>query len=486
MSYARQIDNDPINGRPLTFSNGVLPALDERDLSEPNGINGPPGNQTAVGPVPVEVVPSNQPINWNRDTPPDFTDTGVSADINNHGFGGCRGEGTVLEGYNDFDNLQYNLRESSDFADGVHLTARLVEEINIDDVIPVSPDSDGDRIVNILDNCPFDTNPTQADSDEDSIGDACDNQPPIANAGPDQTVERTGSTGAQVQLDGSGSTDPDGDAITYEWTWSGGSAAGVNPDVVLPAGETMITLTVSDGKLTDTDEVIIKIEDTTPPDITIIVPQAYVALQDGVTFQAQVTDASIIDTVSFYLREADGGEGTPIGYEDLEATFNSATGFWEYPWGYSFNTTLLLDGYYVMLARAIDEYDNEGWSDMTPFSIRNWAVIEQLPETPNSKAGRTMPVKFSLRIAASVDPNMPFVYNEYLEIRIYRCDNSGCSSRTLMQTSVFGSGSTDYRINGEMYITNFQTGKTPATYLVEIWRPTKNFMVGSFTFKTVK
>jgi len=192
--------------------------------------------------------------------------------------------------------------------------------------------------------------------------------------------------------------------------------------------------------------------------------------------------------VSFYLREADGGEGTPIGYEDLEATFNSATGFWEYPWGYSFNTTLLLDGYYVMLARAIDEYDNEGWSDMTPFSIRNWAVVEQLPATPNSKAGRTMPVKFSLRIAKSVDPAMPFVYNEDLQIRIYRCDNTSCSSKTLMQTSVYGTKSTDYRIDvtAQLYQTNFQTQKTPAQYLVEIWRSSNNFLVGSFTFKTVK
>ena len=37
-----------------------------------------------------------------------------------------------------------------------------------------------------------------------------------------------------------------------------------------------------------------------------------------------------------------------------------------------------------------------------------------------------------------------------------------------------------------MYITNFKTGKTPATYVVKIWRPSKNFLVGSFTFKTVK
>jgi len=99
-----------------------------------------------------------------------------------------------------------------------------------------------------------------------------------------------------------------------------------------------------------------------------------------------------------------------------------------------------------------------------------------------------MPVKFSLRIARSVDPAQPFVYNEDLEIRIYRCDNTSCSSKTLMQTSVYGTKSTDYRIDvtAQLYQTNFQTQKIPAQYLVEIWRPSNNFLVGSFSFKTVK
>jgi hypothetical protein len=224
--------------------------------------------------------------------------------------------------------------------------------------------------------------------------------------------------------------------------------------------------------------------DLIPPDVTIITPAANTALQDGVTFQAQATDASGIDKVFFSVREPDGGEGTPIGYEDLAATYNSTSGYWEY----DFDTTVLQDGYYVILAKAIDTAGNEGLSAVVPFSIRNWAVIQKLPSTPNSKAGRTMPIKFSLRIAKSVDPAQPFVYNEDLEIRIYRCDNTSCSSKTLMQTSVYGTKPTDYKIDvtTQLYQTNFQTGKIPAQYLVEIWRPSNNFMVGSFTFKTVK
>jgi hypothetical protein len=43
-----------------------------------------------------------------------------------------------------------------------------------------------------------------------------DNQRPIANAGPDQTV----NVGTQVVLDGSGSHDPDGDTLSFQWRFS--------------------------------------------------------------------------------------------------------------------------------------------------------------------------------------------------------------------------------------------------------------------------
>ena len=97
-----------------------------------------------------------------------------------------------------------------------------------------------------------------------------------------------------------------------------------------------------------------------------------------------------------------------------------------------------------------------------------------------------MPVKFSLRIAESVDPEQPFVYNEELEIRIY----DSADSSTILQNSLYGNTSVDYRIDsvGEKYITNFKTGKgkKPVHYVVEIWRTANNFLVGSFNFSTVK
>jgi len=264
--------------------------------------------------------------------------------------------------------------------------------------------------------------------------------PPVANAGPDQTVEQDSYTGASVTLDGSASYDPDGDPLTYSWTWPGGSTSGVGPIIVLSPGTTTITLVVNDGALdSEPDTVDITVEDTTPPDVEVIFPIGGEALQDIVSLTAVADDWSGISDVYFYIREDDGSSGIPIStaYENIPATF--ASGQWEY----SFDTTELPDGYYLVFAKAVDSSDNEGWSDIVPFSIRNWAVLELLPSSKSNKAGRTMPVKFSLRIAEAIDPAIPFVHNAQLEIKIFDASNL----TTVLQTSVYGDTSKDYRIN---------------------------------------
>ena len=92
------------------------------------------------------------------------------------------------------------------------------------------------------------------------------NEAPIADAGDDQSIVITdGSTLVTVELDGSGSHDPDpNDSITYEWT-EGEShlASGVSPSVDLGIGEHPITLTVSDGDITSSNDVIIMITEQT-------------------------------------------------------------------------------------------------------------------------------------------------------------------------------------------------------------------------------
>lgn len=96
------------------------------------------------------------------------------------------------------------------------------------------------------------------------------NQMPIANAGPDQSVECVSEVGASITLDGTGSSDPDEDVLSYTWTGSFGTAAGPMPTITLPPGSHAVTLTVEDGNGgVDTDEVSVVIQDTTPPEITV-------------------------------------------------------------------------------------------------------------------------------------------------------------------------------------------------------------------------
>ena len=83
------------------------------------------------------------------------------------------------------------------------------------------------------------------------------NVAPVANAGAPQTV----NPGDSVTLDGSGSSDPNGDTLAYLWQQTGGvtvmlsDATSISPTFTAPAASGMLTftLTVTDtGGLTDT------------------------------------------------------------------------------------------------------------------------------------------------------------------------------------------------------------------------------------------
>lgn len=75
----------------------------------------------------------------------------------------------------------------------------------------------------------------------------CGNSPPTAAAGPDQSVV----SASQVTLDGSASTDPDGDALTYTWTQTAGPTVtlsdshAVSPTFTAPTVTATTVLTFS-------------------------------------------------------------------------------------------------------------------------------------------------------------------------------------------------------------------------------------------------
>lgn len=93
------------------------------------------------------------------------------------------------------------------------------------------------------------------------------NLPPVSNAGAEQVVR----VDQEVTLNGSGSTDANGDTLTYQWALTtrpnASTAALVNPTTVSPtftpdlAGFYVATLTVNDGKGgTHVSRVLIKVE----------------------------------------------------------------------------------------------------------------------------------------------------------------------------------------------------------------------------------
>jgi hypothetical protein len=101
------------------------------------------------------------------------------------------------------------------------------------------------------------------------------NRPPVANAGPDQTVECTSPTTTPVLMNGTGSTDPDGDSLTYLWMAPGvvfNDPTSSTPTGQYPLGTKTVTLTVSDSIQQDSDTVSITVDDTTDP--VIVCPAA--------------------------------------------------------------------------------------------------------------------------------------------------------------------------------------------------------------------
>jgi uncharacterized repeat protein (TIGR01451 family) len=135
MNYAFQVPGSvPVTTWKLDYSREQLPTLNEAALAEPVGVFGTTtfqtllnslGSYTAFG-IPTKTggaqitsASAGGPLNFNGSrTGPTQT---VSSNVNNFGLGsGCDGTGTILAGFDDWDNLIYTFQSTLDFADGVH------------------------------------------------------------------------------------------------------------------------------------------------------------------------------------------------------------------------------------------------------------------------------------------------------------------------------------------------------------------------------
>lgn len=147
--------------------------------------------------------------------------------------------------------------------------------------------------------------------------------PPVADAGDDKSV----AEGSSVNLDGSGSSDPDGVITSYLWSGADpamGSLSSVNSAVAtydgLDDGADEVTLEVTDDNgLTDTDTATVTVQNVAPSVTLTSCPVAPNAVNTDVSFAGTFTDPGAADTHSMSVDWGDGvttpvpGVSSPIG-----------------------------------------------------------------------------------------------------------------------------------------------------------------------------
>ncbi|RMG15920.1 MAG: hypothetical protein D6729_11640 [Deltaproteobacteria bacterium] len=145
------------------------------------------------------------------------------------------------------------------------------------------PDVRGDYVVELV------VSDGELDSKPDTVTvtalEEPSNRPPVADAGQDRQV----AVGETVTLDGSGSSDPDGDPITYAWSLdsvpAGSNAQLVGADTATPsftadlAGDYVVTLVVRDATL-----------DSAPDSVTVTATEGPSAPTWSATYGASGSD----------------------------------------------------------------------------------------------------------------------------------------------------------------------------------------------------
>jgi PKD repeat protein len=124
------------------------------------------------------------------------------------------------------------------------------------------------------------------------------NRGPTAEAGTDQTVVDSDSNGTEpITLNGSASSDPDGDALSYSWMDNLGDEipAVPTPSAALRVGVHTITLTVHDsGGLTSSDTLTVTVKEGPKlPQAPVLAPigNKTVAENQTLSFTVQATNA---------------------------------------------------------------------------------------------------------------------------------------------------------------------------------------------------
>ncbi|MDY7227082.1 myxosortase-dependent M36 family metallopeptidase [Hyalangium rubrum] len=141
----------------------------------------------------------------------------------------------------------------------------------------------------------------------------CVNEPPVADAGPDQSVDE----GSSVVLDGTGSSDPNpGSTLSHAWTQTAGptvtlsEASTARPGFTAPqvAADTVLTfqLTVSDGTLSSTDTVSVTVRQVNLGPVADAGPERTVDERTAVTLDGRASTEPEGDPLTFTWTQTAG------------------------------------------------------------------------------------------------------------------------------------------------------------------------------------
>lgn len=211
-----------------------------------------------------------------------------------------------------------------------------------------------------------------------------ENHAPTANAGANQTVH----VGEMVALDGSASSDPDGDPLEYAWTMTvpEGSLARLDePAAVKPTfiadvvGIYTITLVVNDGEL-DSEPATVTVEATNGAPSVNAGADIAIELGDSVTLTGTATDPDGDDIVTVRWEIVEGGATASLTVTDRLETVFTATAA----------------GSYVVELTATDEFGATG-SDSVTITVNeaNALPVLTLPEPITAYVGDTVEIEAS-------------------------------------------------------------------------------------------
>lgn len=174
-----------------------------------------------------------------------------------------------------------------------------------------------------------------------------DNQAPVANAGSDQMV----FVNEIVELDGSQSSDPNSDPLTYSWSVDDGLCSLDDPSIVNPVvsctekGVYYVTLTVSDGSQSDTDSLALTVRTASDAIIDLIDLVESFNLQQGIdnSLDAKLeaalnalddlnenNDVAAINTLSAFINAVEAQRGDKITESQADALVAAAQAIIDY------------------------------------------------------------------------------------------------------------------------------------------------------------